>query len=68
MSSIDMGQADSSLYRQPLDPAKANRAFSWYRAIGIAAKQMGFASFFDVPDSLIDDLHGKARIIREDLI
>ena len=68
MNCIDMGQADSSLYRQPSEPATVNRAFCWYRAVGLAAKQMGFESFLSVPDNLVAHLHAKARVIRDGLL
>ena len=58
---IDMGQADTSLYRKP--GALKQSVVCWTRALSIAAIDMGHIHYMDVPDADIESLHAQARRI-----
>lgn len=58
---IDMGQADSSLYRRP---ACEQHRMAWTIALNRAARAMGFDHHMDVPDEKVDDLKTLAHRIR----
>lgn len=58
---IDMGQADSSLYRKP---AALQHKMCWTRALRKAATQMGYQHYMDVPDAKDEDLRALARDIQ----
>ena len=45
---VDMGQCDSSLRQRPL--SEQNR-MCWTRALTLAAKEMGYIHYFDVPEN-----------------
>ncbi len=60
---VDMGQADASLYRKP---SCAQFQISWLRAIDLAAKEMGYTNFMDVPDAELDSLKSAARRIQNE--
>lgn len=54
---VDMGQADASLYPQ----ASPRNSRSTGCAIDLAAKEMGYTHFMDVPDAELDSLESTAR-------
>ena len=60
---IDMGQADASLYRKP---SCAQFQMAWLRAIDLAASEMGYTNFMDVPDAELDSLKSTARRIQSE--
>lgn len=60
---VDMGQADASLYRKP---SCAQFQISWLRAIDLAAIEMGYTNFMDVPDAELDSLKSAARRIQNE--
>ncbi len=47
---VDMGQCDSSLRQRPLSD---QTTMCWTRALTLAARQMGYRHYFDVPE--VDD-------------
>lgn len=54
---VDMGQADSSLRRNP----KPAYNMCWTRALVLAAQKMGYRHYFDVPDTEDEALRSLAR-------
>lgn len=50
---VDMGQADSSLYAKP---RAEQSVIPWTRALIIAAKEMGYDHYCDVPDARVEEL------------
>jgi hypothetical protein len=58
---VDMGQADSGLYRKPVSE---QHVMCWTRALGLAAKEMGYGSYMDVPERDVDALKERARDIQ----
>lgn len=60
---IDMGQADASLYRKP---SCAQFQMAWLRAIDLAASEMGYTNFMDVPDDKLDSLKSTAKRIQSE--
>lgn len=58
---VDMGQADSSLYRKP---QSAQHKMCWTRALVVAAKQMGYDHYMAVPAELDEQLRAAARGIQ----
>lgn len=58
---VDMGQADSGLYRKPLS---MQHKMCWTRALTRAAKEMGYGHYMDVPDKQDEELRAKARSIQ----
>ena len=59
---IDMAQADRTLYTQ-VSVLKQN-AIPWQRALQLAAQNMGYDHWVDVPDDLADMLKEQAQRIR----
>ena len=60
---VDMGQADASLYRKP---SCAQFQVDWLRAIDLAASEMGYTNFMDVPDDKLDSLKSTAKRIKSE--
>ena len=58
MTMPDMAQAERSLRRS--NSGNNRNPFSWMKAIALAAKEMGYAHCFDVPDDRVPELHQKA--------
>ncbi len=56
---IDMAQADRTLRKS--NGGKGRSPFSWMAAIAQAAKEMGYAHCFDVPDERVPEMHDKAN-------
>ena len=59
---IDMGQADSSLYRKPLSQ---QHKMSWLWALSLAARRLGWQHYMDVPDEQLDEVKLLARTIQQ---
>lgn len=57
---VDMGQADRDLYRQ----IRAQPRLSWTTALLMAADDMGYEHWMDVPRDMIQELHKIARGIQ----
>lgn len=58
---VDMGQADSSLYRKPLS---MQHKMCWTRALMVAANRQGYSHYMDVPDTQDEALRASARSIQ----
>lgn len=50
---VDMGQADRDLYRQ----VHAAPKLGWVAALNLAADEMGYEHWADVPRDMIRELH-----------
>ena len=55
---VDMGQADRSLRHNK--NGKGRCPFAWLFAIAKAAKEMGYAHCYDVPDERVPEMREKA--------
>ncbi len=54
---VDMGQADSSLYRKP---ASEQPKMVWTRALQLAAEKLGYDHYMDVPNEQTEELKQRA--------
>lgn len=58
---VDMGQADRSLRQKP---ASEQKTMCWSTALKLAAQQMGYSQYMEVPDERVEELKALAHKLR----